>query len=676
MKRKNVAVALYLVSALIFLIVPTSPLILDALLALNLAISLIILFNALFAKEVLELSTFPTILLVTTIFRISLNVAATRLILVTGEPGKVIFRFGEIVAGNSPVMGIIIYTILILVQFVVINKGSERIAEVTARFTLDAMPGKQMAVDADLNTGAITEAMARERREKIQSESSFFGSMDGATKYVKGDATAGLLISIINFAGGIVIGIMGGLSATEALDKYAILTIGNGLVSQIPSLCISLSTGLLVTKVSSDIDTGELLLKQLFAIPRVLYITGASMIFLGIATPLGNLVFVVYGLIFIIVGRTIANQIEIDEIEEQATMEEVEGEEIRRPENVAALLEVDPIELEFGYGLIPLADINQGGDLLDRVVLIRRQIALELGMLVPIVRLRDNIQLSPNQYVIKIKGVPISNGEIMFDHYMAMNPGYVEQEIAGIPTSEPAFGLPAIWITESQREKAESFGYTVVDTPSIIATHLTEIIKSNLHELLTRQDVQNLIDNINEKNPTLVSELVPKLLNVGEIQKVLQNLLREGISIRDLTTILETLADYASTTRDEDVLTEYVRQSLKRAISNKYFPNNEVTNVITLDPKVEEDIMASVKQTEQGAYLTLEPHKTESIMKSVQEETKKLEELGKMPIIITSPIVRMYFRKLSQDYFKDLTVLSYNEIDGEVELQSVGMVTI
>ena len=676
MKRNNIAVALYLVSALIFLIVPINPFVLDALLALNLAISLIILFNALFAKEVLELSTFPTILLVTTIFRISLNVAATRLILTTGEPGNVIVRFGEIVGGNSPVMGIIIYTILILVQFVVINKGSERIAEVTARFTLDAMPGKQMAVDADLNTGAITEAMARERREKIQSESSFFGSMDGATKYVKGDATAGLLISIINFAGGILIGVLGGLSAAEALDKYAILTIGNGLVSQIPSLCISLSTGLLVTKVSSDTDTGDLLIRQLFAIPRVLYITGSAMIFIGIATPLGNFVFVIYGLIFIIVGRTIARQIAIDEIEEKATIEEVEGEEIRRPENVTSLLEVDPIELEFGYGLIPLADVNQGGDLLDRVVLIRRQIALELGMVVPIVRLRDNIQLSPNQYIIKIKGVPISDGEIMFDHYMAMNPGYVEQEVAGIPTSEPAFGLPAIWITESQREKAESFGYTVVDTPSIIATHLTEIIKSNLYELLTRQDVQNLIDNLNEKNPTLVSELVPKLLSVGEIQKVLQNLLKEGISIRDLTTILETLADYASTTRDVDVLTEYVRQSLKRAISNKYFSHAEVTSVITLDPKVEEDIMASVKQTEQGAYLTLEPNKTEAIMKSVQEETKKLEELGKTPIIITSPIVRMYFRKLSQDYFKDLTVLSYNEIDGEVELQSIGMVTI
>ena len=676
MKRNNIAVALYLVSALIFLIVPINPFVLDALLALNLAISLIILFNALFAKEVLELSTFPTILLVTTIFRISLNVAATRLILTTGEPGNVIVRFGEIVGGNSPVMGIIIYTILILVQFVVINKGSERIAEVTARFTLDAMPGKQMAVDADLNTGAITEAMARERREKIQSESSFFGSMDGATKYVKGEATAGLLISIINFAGGILIGVLGGLSAAEALDKYAILTIGNGLVSQIPSLCISLSTGLLVTKVSSDTDTGDLLIRQLFAIPRVLYITGSAMIFIGIATPLGNFGFVIYGLIFIIVGRTIARQIAIDEIEEKATIEEVEGEEIRRPETVTSLLEVDPIELEFGYGLIPLADVNQGGDLLDRVVLIRRQIALELGMVVPIVRLRDNIQLSPNQYIIKIKGVPISDGEIMFDHYMAMNPGYVEQEVAGIPTSEPAFGLPAIWITESQREKAESFGYTVVDTPSIIATHLTEIIKSNLYELLTRQDVQNLIDNLNEKNPTLVSELVPKLLSVGEIQKVLQNLLKEGISIRDLTTILETLADYASTTRDVDVLKEYVRQSLKRAISNKYFSHAEVTSVITLDPKVEEDIMASVKQTEQGAYLTLEPNKTEAIMKSVQEETKKLEELGKTPIIITSPIVRMYFRKLSQDYFKDLTVLSYNEIDGEVELQSIGMVTI
>ena len=365
----------------------------------------------------------------------------------------------------------------------------------------------------------------------------------------------------------------------------------------------------------------------------------------------------------------------VEAIEEESTQAEEEAEEIRKPENVVSLLQVDPIELEFGYGIIPLADVNQGGDLLDRVVMIRRQIALELGTVVPIIRLRDNIQLNPNQYIIKIKGIQITEGEILFDHYMAMNPGYVEEEITGIPTFEPSFHLPAIWITESQRERAETLGYTVVDPPSIIATHLTEVIRSHIAELLTRQDVQNLIDNIKENNPVLVDELVPKLIGIGEIQKVLQNLLSEGISIRDLLTIFETLADHAATTRDTDVLTEYTRQALKRAISSHYFMPNEATSVITLDPNIEQEIMSSVKQTEQGAYLTIDPERTKLIMASVETEIAKLENLGKNPIIVTSPIVRMYFKKMTEDYFKDLIVVSYNEIDSNVELQSVGMVT-
>jgi len=388
------------------------------------------------------------------------------------------------------------------------------------------------------------------------------------------------------------------------------------------------------------------LIKQLFGIPKVLYIVGATLIFLGIVTPLNPILFVPFGAMYIVVGRKMQQTAGIESIEEEVSEEETEADEIRRPENVVSLLQVDPIELEFGYGIIPLADVNQGGDLLDRVVMIRRQIALELGTVVPIIRLRDNIQLNPNQYIIKIKGIQVTEGEILFDHYMAMNPGYVTEEISGIPTFEPSFHLPAIWITEGQREKAESLGYTVVDPPSIIATHLTEVIRSHIAELLTRQDVQNLVDNIKESNPALVEELIPKLLGLGEIQKVLQNLLSEGISIRDLLTIFETLADHASTSRDTDVLTEYVRQSLKRAISNKYFPANEVTSVVTLDPKVEQEIMSSVKQTEQGAYLTMDPEKTKAIMDSVETEIAKLENLGKSPIIITSPIVRMYFKKL------------------------------
>ncbi len=676
MKKSDVGVAIYLLAALIFFIIPIPNYLLDVMLAINISIALVILFNSLFVKEVLEMSFFPTLLLFTTIFRISLNVSSTRLILSTGDPGNVVETFGQFVGGGDLIIGAIVFVVLILIQFIVINKGSERVAEVSARFTLDAMPGKQMAIDADLNTGAITEKEARERRNKIQEEAGFFGSMDGATKYVKGDAISGLIITVINLLGGTVMGVTRqGLTAVDALQQYGILTIGDGLCSQIPSLLISLATGILVTKASKDADFGTVLVRQLFGIPKVLYLVGSALIFLGVVTPLKWYLFVGLGLVFIISGKQMQKSIRMEEIEDEVNEDEVDAEEIRKPENVVSLLQVDPIELEFGYGIIPLADVNQGGDLLDRVVMIRRQIALELGTVVPIIRLRDNIQLNPNQYIIKIKGIQVTEGEILFDHYMAMNPGYVEEEITGIPTFEPSFHLPAIWITEGQREKAESLGYTVVDPPSIIATHLTEVIRSHIAEFLTRQDVQNLVDNLKENNPALVDELVPKLLGLGEIQKVLQNLLAEGISIRDLLTIFETLADHAATTRDTDVLTEYVRQSLKRAISSKYFPANETTSVITLDPKVEQDIMGSVKQTEQGAYLTLDPERTKAIMASVETEVAKLESLGKNPIVVTSPIVRMYFKKLTEDYFKDLIVVSYNEVESNVELQSVGMVT-
>ena len=500
--------------------------------------------------------------------------------------------------------------------------------------------------------------------------------MDGATKYVKGDATAGLIITVVNIVGGIIMGVMRkGMNINDALTTYTILTIGDGLVSQIPSLLISLSTGIIITKATKDKDLTQELVEELFSMPKAFFMVGGAMIFLGVVTPLPWYIFVPFGALLIVWGNIQKKKQDIGAIEQEADSADEEANEIRKPENVTSLLQVDPIELEFGYGIIPLADANQGGDLLDRVVMIRRQIAIELGTVVPIIRLRDNIQLNPNQYIIKIKGIQVSEGEILFDHYMAMNPGYVEEEITGIPTFEPSFHLPAIWITESQRERAESLGYTVVDPPSIIATHLTEVIRSHIAELLTRQDVQNLVNNLKESNPVLVDELIPKMLGLGEVQKVLQNLLDEGISIRDLLTIFETLADHAATTRDTDVLTEYVRQSLKRAISSKYFPANETTSVITLDPKVEQEIMASVKQTEQGAYLTLDPETTKAIMNSVQNEVTKLENMGKTPIVITSPIVRMYFKKLTEDYFKDLIVVSYNEIESNVELQSVGIIS-
>ncbi len=670
-------VALYLVAAVVMFIIPIPNTLMDILLAFDFCLSFVILFTAMFCKEVLDMSNFPTILLFTTIFRIALNISSTRLILTSGDPGKVIQVFGSFVGGNDLIVGIIVYIILVIVQFMVINKGSERVAEVSARFTLDAMPGKQMAIDADLNTGAINDAEASLRRQKIQDEASFFGAMDGASKYVKGDAAAGLIITGINIVGGIIMGVLRqGLDINAAVDKYTILTMGDGLVSSIPSLLISLSTGILVTKGSKEADFGHVLIDQLFGMPKVLYLVGGVVSFLGIFSPLPAVLYVGMGMVFIVVARMMQGTIETAKIEEAAaTEEEQQAEEIRQPENVNSLLQVDPIELEFGYGIIPLADVNQGGDLLDRVVMIRRQIALELGTVVPIIRLRDNIQLNPNQYIIKIKGIQISDGEILFDHYMAMNPGHVEEEITGIPTFEPSFHLPAIWITESQRERAESFGYTVVDPPSIIATHLTEVIRQHIAELLTRQDVQNLVNNLKENHGALVDELVPKLMSLGEIEKVLQNLLKEGISIRDLVTIFETLADYAPSTHDSDILTEYVRQGLKRAISNKYFISGETTTVLTLDPKIEQEIMNSVKQTETGAYLTLDPARTKAILKSVGEQTKKLEDAGKSAIIMTSPIVRMYFKKMTEDYYQDLIVVSYNEVESNIELQSVGMVT-
>ncbi len=676
MARTDVMIAIYVLVAFMMFIVPLPAGILDVFMAFNIAIAFTILFACMFIKEVLDMSYFPTILLFTTIFRIAMNVSSTRLILKTGTSGNVVLTFGEFVGGGDLIIGAIVFIILIMIQFLVINKGSERVAEVTARFTLDAMPGKQMAIDADLNTGAIDDREARERREKIQLESSFFGSMDGAVKYVKGDAIAGLLLTLINLLGGLAMGMLrNNMDAMTALNNYGILTIGDGLVSQIPSLLISLSTGVLVTKGSKESEFGPAIIRQLFGIPKVMYMVGGTLAFLSIFTDLNTILFLGLGLLFIVGGRMIASNLETQAIEREVDSDEEAAEEMRQPENVASLLQVDPIELEFGYGIIPLADVNQGGDLLDRVVMIRRQIALELGTVVPIIRLRDNIQLNPNQYIIKIKGIQVSEGEILFDHYMAMNPGYVEEEITGIPTFEPSFHLPAIWITEGQRERAESLGYTVVDPPSIIATHLTEIIRQHIDELLSRQDVQNLVNNMKETNPSLVEELVPKLLGLGEIQKVLQNLLKEGISIRDLLTIMETLADYAPATRDTDILTEYVRQSLKRAISTKYFPPHETTNVVTLDPKVEQEIMGSVKQTENGAFLNLDPGRSRAIIDSVGKEVQKLENLGKNPIVITSPIVRMYFKRLTEDYYRELVVVSYNEVETNVELQSVGMVT-
>lgn len=677
MRLKEMYLGIFIVGVVLIMIVPPPAFILDFLFMINIFFALTILLDALYSKKSLDMSLFPTLLLITTLFRIALNLCSTRLILGQGYAGEVVQTFGNFVAGGNLVVGIIIFAIIVIVNFLVITKGSDRVAEVTARFTLDAMPGKQMAIDADLNTGIITEEEAKERRKEIQDESTFFGAMDGASKFVKGDAIAGIVITFINLIGGIALGVTGAATGTplsfgDAAQVYALMTIGDGLVGQIPALLISTATGILVTKSSDDAGVGRLLAKQIFDIPLTLYIGGLVMIFLGF-TPLPWYFFIPFGIMLLFCGRVLERSKRVSEVKTEITTDDKDVEEIRRPENVISLLNVDPILLIFGYGLIPLVDNAQGGDLLDRVVMIRRQIALELGAVVPVIRLRDDIKLGPNQYRILIKGVDVAGGEILFDHYMAMNPGYVEEEIDGIETIEPYLGLPALWISESQRERAEALGYTVVDPPAIIATHLTEVIRGNLHELLSRQDVQTLIDNVKDNNPVLVDELVPKLLGIGDIQKVLANLLREGISIRDLVTILETLADYAHMTRDTDMLTEYARQALRRSISQKYF-TDDANKVITLDPELEQEIMNSVQQTEQGSYIAFEPDKTQKMFNNLNKEINKLTSLGLQPVILTSPIVRTYFRKLVEQIAPDLIVLSYNEIEPTAEIQSIGMV--
>ena len=671
MKFGDIIVALAIIGIVIIIIIPIPNTLLSIFLSLNIALSLLILLLSMYTKDVLEISVFPSLLLIATLFRLSLNISTTRGILTKADAGKVVETFGNFVIQNDPVVGFIIFLIIVIIQFVVITKGAERVAEVSARFTLDAMPGKQMAIDADLNSGLITEQEAIKRREDVQKYADFYGAMDGATKFVKGDAIAGIIITIINIVAGLAIGVSNGMPFREAMQRYTLLTVGDGLVSQIPALLISTATGLVVTRAASDANLGEDLIQQLFGNnPTLLYIVGGLLIALGVFTPLPT---IVMGLLFVFLGYTMKKAVKEEVCE---PIEEIsEAEELRKPENVLDLLKVDDIEMELGYGLIPLAEISQGGDLLDRVVMIRRQIAMELGLVVPVVRFRDNIQLNPNEYVIKIKGVQVAKGEVLFDHYLAMNPGTGEGEIDGIDTIEPAFGLPAKWIRESEREKAEIFGYTVVDPPSVIATHLTEIIKENAHELIGRQDVKLLIDNVNEEYPAVVDELVPNILTIGEIQKVLANLLKEQISIRDMVTILETLADYGTVTKDTDLLTEYIRQRLSGYITNKYVGNSSL-NVITLDSEVEEIIMKSINRTETGAYLALEPNIAQSILNNTFKAVQRLTNIGEQPIILTAPIVRLYFKRLTEQLTRDLIVLSYNEIEPTVEVQSVGMVSI
>ena len=676
MKIGDIVVAVGIIFMILMIIIPMPEFLVDIMLSVNISLSLLILLIAMFNKEALDFSVFPSLLLITTIFRIALNITTTRYILLKGDAGDVIEAFGHFVMGGNPIVGFIVFIIIMIVNFMVITKGSERVSEVAARFTLDAMPGKQMAIDADLNSGMIDENQARTRRSKVQREADFYGSMDGATKFVKGDSIAGILITFINLLGGILMGVIYlNISAGEALQKYSLLAVGDGLVSSIPSLLISAATGGIVTRSASEDNLGNDLRNQLFNNSTIMFIVSGVLVFLAL-TPLPTLPYIFLAIVFAFVGNALrvkeSKPEEIQQEQESASTDDVE--EIRRPENVLPLLNVESIELEFGYGIIPLADKSQGGDLFDRLVMIRRQCALELGIIVPMIRLRDNIQLQPNEYIIKIKGVEVANGSVLFDHYLAMNPGNADGDIVGIDTIEPSFGLPAKWIDSREREKAEIYGYTVVDPPSIISTHLTEIIKKYAHELISRQDVKMLIDNLKETQPSLVDEVVPSLLSLGEVQKVLSNLLREQVSIRNFSTIMESLADYAQVTKDTDMLTEYVRQSMYRSITSQFIPQKEA-KVITMDPDVEKNIMESLQTTETGTYMALDPVRSKRLMNNINEEVEKALSLGEQPIIVTAPIVRFYLKKFIEQLSSDVIVLSYNEIDPTAKIQSIGMVS-
>lgn len=677
MKIKDLLVLIGIIGIVLMMIVPVPIPLLDFLLIINISIALMIILVAMNTKEALQFSIFPSLLLITTLFRLALNVSTTRNILSHAEAGDVVRTFGSFVAQGNIVVGFVVFLILVLVQFIVITKGSERVAEVAARFTLDAMPGKQMSIDADLNAGLINEVQARERRQKIEREADFYGAMDGASKFVKGDAIAGIIILVINLIGGFIIGMtMKGMPFGEALETFSILTIGDGLVSQIPALLISTAAGIIVTRASSEGNLGHDITKQLTAQPKLLYIVAGTLMVLGIFTPIHWFTtFPIAGLLIFAAFRMQKN-LEREAIKEEQMVEEQQIEEVRSPESVISLLQVDPIEFEFGYGLIPLADTQQGGDLLDRIILIRRQCALELGVVVPVIRIRDNIQLRPNEYIIKIKGNTVARGELLLNHYLAMSPGIDDDSIAGIETTEPAFGLPAIWIDEVTKERAELSGYTVVDPPSVVATHLTEIIKKHTHELLGRQETKALIENVRESYPVLVDDLIPSVLSVGDVQKVLAKLLREKISVRDLVTILETLADYGSYTKDPEILTEYVRQSLSRQITQQFTSLGDSLKVITVGPSVEKKIADSVQQSDQGSYLALDPSSSQIIYHRVSEQVTKLIQSGQQPVILTSPTIRMYLRQLLERTLQDIPVLSYSELEPSVEIQSMGVVNL
>lgn len=674
----DIIMAMVVIMVVFMIIIPLPSKLLDIFIAFNITLSIVIILLTMFTTEILQFSVFPTLLLITTLFRVALNISSVRLILRDAYAGEVINAFGGFVVGGNYVVGIIIFLIIIIVQFIVITNGASRVAEVSARFTLDAMPGKQMSIDADLNSGLIDEKGARDRRTKLQKEADFYGAMDGASKFVKGDAIASLIIVVINAVAGIVMGVVfHGMDAATAAQTYTRLTIGDGLVSQIPALLISTASGILVTRSGSNENFGTLAVKQLTGFPKVIGIAGAVLLFMAMIPGLPHIAFLVLSA-FCVAAAYFLYKDELQRNMEQIHAEQQQISEIedKEPENVMNLISVEPMEVEIGYGLIPLADESSGGDLLQRITSVRRQCAIEMGIIVQPIRIRDNLQLSTNEYVIKIRGTVVAKGELMPNMLLCMDPANGENTIAGISTKEPSFGLPATWINNDQREEAEIKGFTVVDPTTVMVTHLTETIKKHSHELIGRQEVKLILDSVKEKYPTVVEELIPDLLTIGEVQKVLQNLLRERVPIKDMVTILESLADNSRNTKDIELLTEYVRFALGRSICNSLIDDNNTITVVTLSQQLEDIVGQNIQKSMQGSFPAIDPDTTSKVLASIRKVLDSVYFYDNQPVILVSPKIRAAFRKLIEMVFPSVNVLSLNEIPNDVEIKTEGVVSI
>ncbi|MDQ0159077.1 flagellar biosynthesis protein FlhA [Alkalibacillus salilacus] len=677
MSARDLSVLLGVILIIVMLVIPLPGWLLSILILTNISLALIVILVTMNTQEALDFAIFPSLLLLLTLFRLGLNVSTTRSILSEADAGNVVDTFGNFVTGGNPFVGFVIFLILVIIQFIVITKGAERVSEVAARFTLDAMPGKQMSIDADLNAGMITEQQAKARREKIENEADFYGAMDGASKFVKGDAIAGIVIVLVNIIFGFIIGMtQWGLSFNETVNTFLRLTVGDGLTSQIPALLIATATGIVVTRVAAEGNLSHDVTGQLFRYPSLLYVAAGTIFMLGL-TPINFFLTTFIAAILAVGGWYLSRAQERQkQYEEKEHEDQSEEQEVAQPDNVVDLLNMDPIEFEFGYALIPIADANQGGDLLDRVVMIRRQLALELGIVIPVVRIRDNIQLNPNEYQLKVKGNEVAKGELYLDHYLAMSPGMEDDSIEGIDTVEPAFGLPAKWISEDMKDEAELSGYTIVDPPSVVSTHITEVIKRYAHQLLGREETQQLIDHLKQSYPTLVDEVTPEPLSVGEIQKVLSKLLEEQISVRNLPVIFETLADYGKMTNDTDLLAEYCRQSLSMQITQTFATADYQMKVITLSPQVEKKIAEHIQQTEHGNFLSMDPETQQKIIESIHQQTSQAFMDDATPVLLCSPAIRRYVKQMIGRYLTDVVVLSYNELEPDLEVESAGVVNI